>query len=78
MHESFHALTEEKRNKIIDAAMKVFSQNPYGKACTDDIAAMAEISKGLLFYHFRKKMRLSRQNQRLLPAKQLKTVSYIS
>lgn len=55
MHESFHALNEVKQEKIINAAMKVFSQKPYGKACTDDIAAIAEISKGSLFYHFKNK-----------------------
>ena len=55
MHESFHALNEVKQEKIINAAMQVFSQKPYGKACTDDIAAIAEISKELLFYHFKNK-----------------------
>lgn len=55
MHESFHALKEEKQNKIINAAMKIFSQKPYGRANTHDIAAIAEISKGSLFYHFKNK-----------------------
>lgn len=55
MYESFYALKKEKQNRIINAAMKVFSQNPYSKASTDDIAALAEISKGLLFYHFKNK-----------------------
>lgn len=55
MHESFYALKEEKRDRIINAAMKIFAQSPYRKASTDDIAAMAEISKGSLFYHFKNK-----------------------
>lgn len=55
MHESFHLLKPEKQKKIINAAMKVFSRNQYSKASTDDIAAMAGISKGALFYHFRNK-----------------------
>lgn len=55
MHESFQALKEEKQNRIINAALRVFAQNPYGKASTDDIAAMADISKGALFYHFKNK-----------------------
>lgn len=55
MHESFYSLGEEKQCRIINAAMKVFSQSPYSKASTDDIAAMADISKGSLFYHFRNK-----------------------
>lgn len=55
MHESFYSLREEKQSKIINAAMRVFSQSPYSKASTDDIAAMADISKGSLFYHFKNK-----------------------
>lgn len=55
MHDSFHALQKEKQRRIINAAMKVFAQSPYAKASTDEIAALAEISKGLLFYHFQNK-----------------------
>lgn len=55
MHESFYTLNKEKQNRIINAAMKVFSENTYSKASTDDIAAMAQISKGGLFYHFKNK-----------------------
>lgn len=58
MHESFHSLAEEKQNRIINSAMKVFSEAPYMKASTDDIAAMADISKGSLFYHFKNKKAL--------------------
>lgn len=55
MHESFHSLKKEKQRKIINAAMKVFAQSPYSKASTDEIAALAGISKGSLFYHFKNK-----------------------
>ena len=55
MHDSFNALKEEKKIRIINAAMKIFSQSSYSKASTDDIAAMAGISKGSLFYHFKNK-----------------------
>lgn len=55
MHESFYSLKQEKQNKIMNAAMKVFAQSPYRKASTDDIAALAGISKGSLFYHFKNK-----------------------
>ena len=58
MNESFWLLCEEKQNRIRNAAMMVFSQNSYKKASTDDIAAQAGISKGLLFYHFRTKKEL--------------------
>lgn len=55
MHESFYSLQKEKQRRIINAAMKVFAGSPYGKASTDDIAALAGISKGSLFYHFKNK-----------------------
>lgn len=55
MHESFYALKKEKQDKIINAAMNVFSKSPYSRASTDDIAAAAGISKGSLFYHFKNK-----------------------
>lgn len=58
MNESFLQLASVRQNQIRNAAMKVFSQNPYRKASTDDIAASAGISKGLLFYHFRNKKEL--------------------
>lgn len=58
MHESFHSLTSEKQTRIINAAMQIFSQSPYNKASTDDIAALAGISKGALFYHFKNKREL--------------------
>lgn len=55
MHEVFHSLEKGKQDKIINSAMKVFSQKPYSKASTDDIASMADISKGSLFYYFKNK-----------------------
>lgn len=55
MHESFYSLGEKKQNRIINAALTIFSQSSYRKASTDDIAAMAGISKGSLFYHFHNK-----------------------
>jgi TetR/AcrR family transcriptional regulator len=58
MNKSFNLLKEEKRQRITNAAMQVFSKSPYGKASTDDIAALAGISKGSLFYHFKNKKEL--------------------
>jgi hypothetical protein len=58
MYESFNALKKEKQDRIINASMKVFSRKSYSKASTDDIAAMAGISKGSLFYHFQNKKEL--------------------
>ncbi len=58
MNEKFNELPEEKRLRIINAGFEVFSQNEYKKASTDDIAAKAGISKGLLFYYFHNKKTL--------------------
>lgn len=58
MNEKFLELPEEKRLKIINAAMEVFGKNEYKRAVTDDIAAKAGISKGLLFYYFHNKRSL--------------------
>lgn len=58
MNEKFYELPEEKRLRIINAAMEVFSQNEYKRASTDLIAAKAGVSKGLLFYYFHNKKEL--------------------
>ena len=51
MNEAFFALPEEKRQRILNAALEAFAKHEYKKASTDDIAAKAGISKGLLFYY---------------------------
>lgn len=58
MNEKFLELPEEKRNKIINAGFEVFGLNDYKHASTEDIAAKAGISKGLLFYYFQNKRTL--------------------
>lgn len=58
MNEQFWALDEEKRLRIINAALEVFATNDYKRSVTDDIAAKAGISKGLLFYYFNNKKSL--------------------
>ena len=50
MEPAFEHLPREKQLRILNAAMKVFARNDYRHASTDDIAAQAGISKGLLFY----------------------------
>ena len=62
MHEcenfqKFLALPEEKRLRIINAAMNEFRIG-YKKASTDNIVREAGISKGLLFHYFGTKERL--------------------
>lgn len=58
MNEKFLELPCEKRRRIINAAMEVFACNEYKHASTEDIAAKAGISKGLLFYYFHNKKEL--------------------
>lgn len=58
MNDSFFQLSEEKRNAIINAGYRVFSQNTYKKSPMSEIAAEAGISKSLLFYYFRNKKEL--------------------
>jgi len=55
--EKFLALPEEKRERILNAAMKEFLQG-YKKASTDNIVREAGISKGLLFHYFETKEKL--------------------
>ena len=58
MNEQFHNLPMEKQQRILNASMEVFAMNDYRHASTDDIAAKAGISKGLLFYYFHNKKSL--------------------
>ena len=55
--QKFLALDEEKRERIMNAAMKEFLAG-YKKASTDNIVREAGISKGLLFHYFGTKERL--------------------
>ena len=53
MNEKIYTLSPENQARITNAALEVFARNDYKHASTDDIAAKAGISKGLLFYSFR-------------------------
>jgi len=56
--EKFTSLPADKQKKIIDAALQVFGENTYSKASTGDIAAAADISKGMIFHYFGSKKAL--------------------
>lgn len=58
MNEKFFDLKKEKQDRMINAALKVFAQNGYRHASTDEIVAEANISKGLLFHYFINKLGL--------------------
>ncbi len=48
MNEKFFDLKKEKQDRMINAALKVFAENGFRRASTDE----AGISKGLLFHYF--------------------------
>ena len=52
MHENFIAIDTEKRNRIINAAMREFAAQGFKNASTNEITKNAGISKSLLFYYF--------------------------
>lgn len=58
MQSSFNQLSKEKQLRIINAALEVFSKNDYKHANTEEIAKLADISKGSLFYYFKNKKEL--------------------
>jgi len=58
MNEKFFDLKKEKQDRMINAALKIFSMHGYKHASTDDIVSEAGISKGLLFHYFGSKLGL--------------------
>lgn len=58
MNDKFWDLKKEKQDRMINAALKIFSDLGYKRASTDEIVRMAEISKGLLFHYFESKQGL--------------------
>ncbi|MEG6567029.1 TetR/AcrR family transcriptional regulator [Thermoanaerobacterium saccharolyticum] len=58
MYETFENLSDEKRNRIIEASLREFSEKGYMRASTNEIVKNAGISKGLLFHYFKSKKNL--------------------
>jgi AcrR family transcriptional regulator len=50
--------SEETRSKIIESAIKLFSNSGYNTASVDDICKDAGISKGAFYHHFESKQAL--------------------
>jgi TetR/AcrR family transcriptional regulator, cholesterol catabolism regulator len=48
-------VVEDRREQIIDAAMRVFAQKGYSNATNKDIAREAGITTGLIYYYFESK-----------------------
>ena len=51
---------EERREQILQAALRVFSQKGFSKATNKDIAQEAEIAPSLIYYYFKSKEELLR------------------
>ena len=58
MNQKFFDIQKEKQDRVINAALLVFSQNGYRHAGTDEVVKRASISKGLLFHYFESKLGL--------------------
>ncbi len=58
MNEKFFELKQDKQDRMINGAMKVFARNGYKRASTDDMVKEAGISKGLWFHYFGNKLGL--------------------
>ena len=58
MNERFFELKKEKQDRMINAALEVFSKHGYYHSSTDEIVKTAQISKGLLFHYFISKLGL--------------------
>lgn len=53
-------VVEDRREQIIDAAMRVFAQKGYVRATNRDVAREAGITTGLIYYYFKSKEDLLR------------------
>ena len=58
MFSKFMNLEPEKRERILNAAMKEFAQKGFKNASTNEIVQGADIAKGLLFHYFKNKKQL--------------------
>lgn len=56
MNSKFFDLKQDKQDRMINAALKIFALQGYRHASTDDIVKEAAISKGLLFHYFESKI----------------------
>ncbi|MCJ7689911.1 MAG: TetR/AcrR family transcriptional regulator [Clostridiaceae bacterium] len=58
MFSKFLNLKPEKQERILQAAIKEFSNKGFEKASTNEIVKQAKISKGILFHYFQNKKKL--------------------
>lgn len=58
MNDKFFELTREKQDRMINGAIRVFAENGYKHASTDDMVKAVGVSKGLWFHYFGNKIGL--------------------
>lgn len=58
MYQNFENLTEDKKQRILEACILEFADKGYEKASTNAIVKDAKISKGILFHYFGNKKSL--------------------
>lgn len=58
MYPKFYGLEPEKKERIINAAIKEFARSGYDRASTNEIIKEADIAKGSLFNYFNNKKEL--------------------
>lgn len=58
------AVSEERRDEIINAAIRVFNRDGFRGATLEDVAAEVGISKSLIYYHFKNKFEILAQMYR--------------
>ena len=58
---AYRRAPDEKRDRIAEAAARLFAERGYGATKTSEIAAAAGVSEGILFHHFGSKRELFAQ-----------------
>ncbi|MEM5767588.1 MAG: TetR/AcrR family transcriptional regulator [Bacillota bacterium] len=58
MHDFFENLDEQKKERILNAAIAEFAHKKYEDASTNNIVTAAQIGKGMLFHYFGNKKNL--------------------
>lgn len=61
----FDHVKDEKKRRILEAALREFSARGYAGTATRDITNSAEVSRGLLFYYFKDKNTLFSELSRI-------------
>ncbi|MEM0141701.1 MAG: helix-turn-helix domain-containing protein [Thermoplasmatales archaeon] len=69
---------EGKRERILNASMRVFSKKGYDLATIDEIASKARVSKGIIFFYYKKKAQLVEEAAlKSVPAEEISKVNML-